>query len=158
MKKSALIFCAGIIVGFGATFIAGRVFYRSRERQLAPIIDNGRNEITRPTIQPSNPHSLPHSQWPQEWIRVEAFMNASQTCQAKIKTRTFNPETIHWDSNHPTQAYYEQVHVVVWYFDSRNDYGDRLYWQGICNFDGKGDLDNFMVADRKYNPEIDKIN
>jgi len=165
MRKSALIFSAGIVVGLAGAYIGHLALNSETEHQPAPISDNRPNQaIGHNTIiqqSPSNAHSLPHSRWPQEWLRAEAFMDASQTCQAKIKTKTFNPDTIHWVQKfgeHPTQSYYEQKHVIVWYFDTRNDYGVKLYWTGVCNFDLRGKLEDFDEVNRTYTPQIDDKN
>jgi hypothetical protein len=85
-------------------------------------------------------------------------MDAVQTCKAKIKTKTFNPDTIHWvekSGEKPTQDYFDKTNVIQWYFDTLNDHGSRLYWTGICTFDEHGSLDDFDEADRSYTPEID---
>jgi hypothetical protein len=129
VKKFVLPFCVGLVVGLGAGHVANPLLHQNATGSPAVIIDNWHNQSANSSQQvPSN---LPHSQWPADWLRTETFMNANQSCQAKIKTKTFNPETIHWDGNHPTKAYFEQVHVISWNFDPRNDYGTPLYWMGV---------------------------
>jgi hypothetical protein len=91
-------------------------------------------------------------------IRQEAFLDANQTCQAKIKTKAFNPDTIHWVGDHPTQTWFEKVHVIGWDFDTQGDSGAKLCWVAVCNFDQKGDLDDFTLTNRTCSAQVDDVN
>ena len=148
MRKGFLLFGGGIVVGLTAAYI-GSLALRSNHSDMQ---NAGVQKL------PQTSYNLPRSQWPTEWLRIEAFMDAVQTCKAKIKTKTFNPYTIHWvekPGEEPTEDYFESKHVIQWYFDTRNDHGSKLYWTGICTFDAQGNLDDFVEAERRYEPKID---